>query len=393
VSLVTDRNLRILHVGKFYSPYAGGIETYLEELCTQLNRFAEVKVIVANTDRRSVTEQIAGVPVRRMGTVANFANTPLAPGMALAIRRSPAEIVHIHWPNPAAVLAYLASGHTGKLVMTYHSDVIKQKVGASAFNPVLNLVMSRCAAIIATSPNYVETSPVLRRFRDRCHVIPYGIAPERLAAPAPDVTHELKRKYGPRMVLAVGRLVYYKGFEHLIRAMRLVDGSAVIVGDGPLRQKLESLAQDCRVADRVAFTGELQGRDLASFFHAAELFVLPSIARSEAFGIVQLEAMACGKPVINTRLDSGVPFVSLDGVTGLSIPPAEPEPLAEAINKLLDDSDVRSRYGEAGRRRVAQEFTLGTMVQRTCELYNQVLEIPPVADCGRLPVSGQLYAV
>ena len=162
--------------------------------------------------------------------------------------------------------------------------------------------------------------------------------------------------------------------------MRSVNGRALIIGDGPLDEKLRSLAASCGVADRVVFTGEKSGKDLAPYFHAADVFALPSIARSEAFGIVQLEAMACGKPVVNTSLDSGVPFVSLDGVTGLTVPPAEPEALALAINRLLDDDNLRSRYGEAGRRRVAQEFGLEKMVHRTCELYGQILESIPLID-------------
>jgi len=372
--------VRILQVGKFYPPYAGGIETHLEELCAQLRNFADVEVIVANTSRRNITEQISGIKVHRAGTVAHFANVPISPGMVAAIRRSNADIVHIHWPNPMAVLAYLASGHTGRLVLTYHSDIVKQRAVALPFRPIFNLFMTRCRAVIATSPNYVETSPVLRRYRQLCHVIPYGISTERLATPDPAAVADLRRKYGPRIVVAVGRLVYYKGFEYLVRAMRSVNGRALIIGDGPLDEKLRSLAASCGVADRVVFTGEKSGKDLAPYFHAADVFALPSIARSEAFGIVQLEAMACGKPVVNTSLDSGVPFVSLDGVTGLTVPPAEPESLAMAINQLLDDDNLRSRYGEAGRRRVAQEFGLEKMVHRTCELYGQILESIPLID-------------
>jgi glycosyltransferase involved in cell wall biosynthesis len=156
--------------------------------------------------------------------------------------------------------------------------------------------------------------------------------------------------------------------------MRSVNGRALIIGDGPLRDRLRTLAVGLGVADRVTFMGEQFVENLVPYFHACDLFVLPSIARSEAFGIVQLEAMACGKPVINTALDSGVPFVSRDGITGLTVPPADSLSLANAINKLLDDNELRSRYGEAGLKRVSQEFRLETMVHRTCRLYAQLLE-------------------
>jgi len=390
--LKSRSRLSVLQVGKFYPPYAGGIETHLEDLCTQLHSFADVRIIVANTDRRTVTERVAGMTVHRVGTITNLARAPISLGMVAAIRRSPAHIVHIHWPNPAAVLAYLASGHTGRLVITYHSDIVRQKFAASLFHPILKLVMARCAAVISTSRNYLDTSPVLRQFRERCHVIPYGITAGKLAAPDHEMVESLRREHGPRIVLAVGRLVYYKGFEYLIRAMRSVNARALIVGDGPLRENLKKLAASCGVADRVVFVGEKQGKDLVSYFHAADVFTLPSIARSEAFGIVQLEAMACGKPVVNTQLDSGVPSVSLDGITGLTVPPADSESLASALNRLLDNDDLRRRYGEEGRRRVEREFTLETMMQKTSRVYRQVMESSPLAGEEKLALRPQYYA-
>src|SRR5204862_3945310 len=238
-------------------------------------------------------------------------------------------------------------------------------------------VLARCSAIICPSRNYAETSCDLRPFDHLCRVVPFGIATEKFDVADPVAVESLREQYGPRIVLAVGRLVYYKGFEYLIRAMKSVDGRAVIVGDGPLRDELRNLAIACGVSDRVVFAGEISGKDLISYLHAADVFALPSITRSEAFGIVQLEAMACGKPVINTNLDSGVPSVSLDGITGLTVPPADSEALAAAINKLFDNDDLRSRYGDAGRTRVAREFTVETMMQRTSDMYSQVLEASP----------------
>jgi glycosyltransferase involved in cell wall biosynthesis len=372
--------IRILEIGKFYPPHPGGMETHLEQLSTQLQQFADVRVVVSNSGRRSITERRGGVLIHRAGTVAQFANTPISPGMVAAIRQSPADIVHIHWPNPTAVLAYLASGHNGRLVLTYHSDIVKQKIPALLFQPILTTLLSRCAAVIATSQQYIDTSPVLRQFRNICHVIPFGIAAERFTHYDESLVNEIRRKYGPRLVLAVGRLVYYKGFEYLVQAMRSVNGHALIIGDGPLRDNLRRLAVQCGVGDRVAFMGEQRVDDLIPYFHASDLFVLPSIARSEAFGIVQLEAMACGKPVINTNLDSGVPFVSRDGMTGITVRPADARSLAGAINKLLKDSQLCCRYGEAARKRVYQEFKLETMVQKTCALYAQILGSPGLTD-------------
>jgi glycosyltransferase involved in cell wall biosynthesis len=370
--------VKILQIGKFFPPYAGGMETHLEDLSAHLSRVADVRVIVSNTDRRSVTERVAGVTVHRAGTIANVSKAAISPGMVSAIRRSPAHLVHIHWPNPTAVLAYLASGHTGKLIFTYHSDIVRQRIGASLFRPILKRVLARCSAIICTSRDYADTSVDLRPVRHLCRVVPYGIATEKFDVADPVAVESLRQRYGPRIVLAVGRLVYYKGFEYLIRAMKSVDARAVIVGDGPLRDELRSLAVSCGVSDRVVFAGEISGKELVSYLHAADVFALPSVARSEAFGIVQLEAMACGKPVINTSLDSGVPSVSLDGITGLTVPPADSDALAAAINKLIGNEDLRYKYGQAGRMRIAQEFTVEKMAERTLQIYRNVLQSAPV---------------
>jgi len=242
------------------------------------------------------------------------------------------------------------------------------------FQPIERALVKRAAALIVSSPNYLESSPALAANRERCVVIPFGIDTAELQRPASARVAALRQRYGPRIVLAVGRLVYYKGFDHLIRAMRSVAGRLLLVGEGPLRSKLEREAARGGVADRVTFMGNVSRDELIDLYQAAAVFVLPSIARSEAFGIVQLEAMACGKPVVNTRLPSGVPFVSVDGETGITVEPGVPEPLAAALNRLLNDPVLSAAYGAAGQRRVREHFSLATMVDRTRELYQRVIE-------------------
>jgi glycosyltransferase involved in cell wall biosynthesis len=366
---VAPRPLRVLHVGKFYPPHHGGIETHLQVLCGQLREHVDLQVIVANGNRRDIVERLDGVEVARLGTALTLAGAPICPGMVRRIREANADVVHLHLPNPAAVLAYLASGHRGRLVVSYHSDVVRQRVLNIAFRPILKHLLDRSDAIVVATPNYVRSSPVLVKYRERCHVIPYGIPTDAFEGPSTEVD-ELRARFGPRLVVSVGRLVYYKGFESLIDAMGQVDGHLLIVGDGPLRGALEARARARGVEDRVTFLGTVQ--DAAPYYHAADVFVLASVARSEAFGIVQIEAMACGKPVVNTGLDSGVPYVSRDGESGLTVPPAEPPALARAINRLLGDAGLRARYGDAGRRRVQEEFTQETMAQRFLQLYEEV---------------------
>jgi rhamnosyl/mannosyltransferase len=364
--------LRVLHVGKFYPPHMGGIETHLQALCGELRKPLDLRVIVASEDRQPVEETLDGVRVSRVPTRLTLASTPLCPGMVRQIGAASIDLIHIHLPNPTAVLAYLASGQVAPLIVTYHSDTVRQKVLGPLFAPFLHRALSRASAIIATSPDYLRTSAVLRRHRDRCHVIPYGIAVDQFARADSNAIAEIRQRYGDRLVLSVGRLVYYKGFEYLISAMKQVRGKLLIIGDGPLLEKLRSLARELDVADKVVLAGEIQNEQVVPYYHAAKVFALASIARSEAFGIVQIEAMAAGLPVVNTRLDSGVPFVSLDQQTGLTVPPADPDSLAAAINRLLDDEALRRSFGRAAALRAQQEFSLESMTSRTLALYDRV---------------------
>jgi len=370
--------LRVLHVGKFYPPHMGGIETHLHALCTTLrDRGVDVRVVVASDDKQTTSGVVDGVPVTRLGTPVNLAAAPINPGLARTIRDAGADVVHVHLPHPAATISYLTSRHRGPLVATYHSDIVRQRVMGAAYEPVQHRFLSRCSAIVATSPNYVATSPVLARHRDRCHVIPYGIPLDHFERADPARVAELRARFGDRVVISVGRLIYYKGFEFLIDAMREVRGKLLIVGSGPLRSALEQRARDAGVADRVELLGEIQNQDTVPYYHASDVFALASIARSEAFGIVQIEAMACGRPVVNTSLDSGVPFVSLDGVSGLTVPPRDPRALAAAINRLLDDAALRARLGEGARRRARAEFDVNTMTDRVMALYESVVAAAP----------------
>jgi len=371
--------LRVLHVGKFYPPHMGGIETHLQALCGELQKSLDLRVVVANDGGESVAERLDGVDVLRVPTWATLASTPLCPALTGEIRRSAADILHLHLPNPMAVMAYLASGFSGPLVLSYHSDTVRQKVLGALFSPFLELALRRSSAVIAASVAYQNSSPVLARYLDRCHVIPYGIPLDRFEQADPIAVQKLRLQNGQRLVVSVGRLVYYKGFEYLIRAMARVDGKLLIVGTGPLRQTLQELARSLNVAEKVVFLGQISDQELIACYHAADVFALASTARSEAFGLVQVEAMAAGLPVVNTKLDSGVPFVSLHEQTGLTVPPCDSEALAVAINRLLNNPDLRRSLGEAARQRARQEFSLDVMTSRTLGVYETVVKSTPPA--------------
>jgi glycosyltransferase involved in cell wall biosynthesis len=371
--LDTDgQKLRVLQVGKFYPPHMGGIETHLQALSEQLSKSVDLQVLVASDNSSGSEEVLEGVAVSRVPTRLTVSSAPVCPGMIRKISRSNADIIHIHLPNPTAVLAYLASRNPAHLVITYHSDTVRQKFLGALFEPCLHAALRRSSAIIVSSPNYPQSSDVLRHYRDRCHPIPFGIRLAEFEQCDPAAVSAIRKQYGDRLVLSVGRLVYYKGFEYLIRAMTQVRGKLLIIGDGTLRGKLEDLARSIGVENKVHFLGNVPG-SLRSYYQAVDVFTLASIARSEAFGIVQIEALASGLPVVNTNLDSGVPFVSLDGETGFTVPPCDPDALACAINRLLEEQDLRRSFSSAARQRARTEFSLERMTSRTLALYGTVM--------------------
>lgn len=372
--------MRVLHVGKFYAPHKGGMETYLELLCRELKSSVEVDVIVSSEDRQKSSQVLDGVRITRLPKWFMVASAAIGPGLIEEIRSSSADIVHLHVPHPTATLAWLACGHPGRLVVSYHSDIVRQKMLGAAFNPLLRAVLRRASAIIAASQNYIESSPVLRELRERCEVIPYGVDLDYFAQVDDGEVARIRAAAGPRIVLAVGRLVSYKGFEYLIRAMAEVEARLILVGDGPLRESLLAEARRRGVDGKVLFVHGAE--DLRPYYRAADVLVLPSITRAEAFGIVQLEAMACGKPVVNTILDSGVVFVSVSGQTGLGVPPRDSAALAGAINRLLNDAGLRVRLGAAARERVEREFTVELMAQRTLALYERIMSAQPGERCS-----------
>jgi rhamnosyl/mannosyltransferase len=236
-------------------------------------------------------------------------------------------------------------------------------------------VLDRASRIIVASPPMAETAEQLADHRDKCVVVPYGIdvAPFEMTPEMTARVAAIRADARRPLLLFVGRLVPYKGVDVLVRAMVDTPAHLVIIGDGPLRAPLEQLAADLGVADRVRFAGTLPDPDVVGHYHACDTFVLPSVTRAEAFGMVQLEAMACGKPVISTDLPSGVPWVNRHGESGLVVPPGNVERLREAIGTLLRDEPLRARLGAGARQRDARDFTARRMAERTVALYREVL--------------------
>lgn len=368
---------RILQVNKLYAPYIGGIETVVRNLSENIVGHCDVQVLVCQPRGRMARDVVNGVNVTRAGSMGICLSMPVSLSYPFLLRDylRRADLVHLHHPFPLGELSALVFNPSGKMVLTWHGAILRQKMLAKLYRPFLSRLLDRVAAIILLYPGAHLQSDLLERRSHKCHVIPPGIEAHDYECDEPR-RHEaetIRSRHGDNLVLFVGRLVYYKGLQHLIAAMPLVRGRLLIVGDGPLRGSLQKQAAELGVADRVCFLGRLDDSQLKAAFHACDVFVLPSTHPSEAFGMVQLEAMACRKPVVNTRLGTGVPYASLDGVTGLTVEPANPKALAEAINTLLADSELRRVYGENGRKRVLQEFTVQLMAERTLQVYRSVL--------------------
>lgn len=367
--------MNILVLGKYYPPFYGGIETLTRNWCEGFaRRGADVRCVAANDRPRTVRETIRGVQVERHARFGNPLSTPACPGY-LAAARYPADLVHLHFPNPLADVVLLLRSRRTPVVVTYHSDVVRQASIIRFYRPLLDWVLRRASRIVVATPPQLEQSAVLAAHRPRCAVIPFGLdlAPlRRSPGEDPRVRSALAEARGRPVLLNIGRLVSYKGQCYLVEALQRLDAVAWLVGAGPLRADLERQAAALGVADRLRFWGEVEDALLPALLHACDIFVLPSITPNEAFGLVQVEAMACGKPVVSCRLPTGVPFVNQHGVTGLVVPPADAPALAEAVKKLCADPDLRATMGAAGRHRAESEFSLDVMVDRYWRLFGEL---------------------
>ena len=375
---------RPLHFAKFIPPPYAGVEAHVDTLLRALLPEVQGTLVAGESPQGAPRED---VPYRVLGARSFgklVANLPLSPDVLRLARRELASgrcnILHQHAPNPWGDLTALSVDRKVPVVMTWHSDIVRQKALLKLYGPVQRRAIARADRIVVFTPRHYESSEQLHQLDvgGKIVQVPIGIdfgrlAPERADAAARTEIADFAR--GRPVALTVGRHVYYKGYEFLLSAMARLKSDTVLVmiGAGALSGALQRQADKLRIADRVLFMGEVDDARLASALHACDFFCLPSIAPSEAFGIASAEAMSCGKPTIVCQLGNGVNYLNRDGHTSLTVPPRDVGALAEAIDTLALDTGLRRRMGAEARHWVHAEFGVASMKRAMIELYGSLL--------------------
>lgn len=373
--------MKVLHIGKFYPPFCGGIEKVNYDLVENLNKIENCNVdelcfqhlAGSETDNLTPAYRLFRVPIRTI-----FHSTPISMRYFSVYRkiRNHYDIIHLHLPNPWAALAPLLFRTRAKIVLHWHSDIVKQKSLMIFYRPFQTMLLRRASRIIVTSRNYFDSSSDLQPYVKKVRVVPIGLDTEHLMF-LPGIDQTIKTQYpGKKIVLSIGRLTYYKGFRYLIEAAcKLRDDTIVLIGGcGELQDELERLIKQKGVADRVKLIGRIPQEQIGAYFAAADLFCLPSIVRTEAFGVVLAEALAMGVPIVACDiLGSGVNWVNKHGDTGLNVPVCDSQALAAAINKILDSPELLTRFKMNCKKRYESFFSLKKMGYKVYEIYDEIL--------------------
>lgn len=373
-------NMKILQLGKFYPPL-GGVEKLMvllvnglsekgitcDMLCTNAKVGLDKKVININNCAKIYCTK---------ALMKKFA-TMISPTMISELRHicNNYDLIHVHHPDPMAALALFLSGYKGKVVLHWHSDIMKQKHLLKMYRPLQNWLTHRADLIVGTSPVYIKESPDLHNVLSKCTYLPIGVSP--MKGDAKKVLAIRDRFKGKKIIFSLGRLVHYKGFRYLIEAAQYLPDDYVVIigGSGALRDSLLEEIQELGLSGKVILLGRVPDGDLPSYFEACDLFCLSSIQKTEAFAIVQVEAFSCGKPVVATNIPgSGVSWVNANGVSGLNVPIEDGKALADAITKILSSPVLYKKFSEGARKRYEDVFTEQMMVDKCLEIYKQVLK-------------------
>ena len=370
--------MKILQLGKFY-PIKGGVEKVMYALAEGLSgQGIHCDVLFACSDANIKSFNLnPHCKIYLSKTLVEAKATMISPEMIVMLRRicHQYDIIHVHHPDPMAALALYLSGYKGKVVLHWHSDIIRQHSLLKFYRPLQTWLINRCEVIVGTTPVYVSQSPELKEVQHKVTWLPIGI-PE----PYTDQEKmlEIKRKYaGKRIIFSLGRLVLYKGFEYLIQAAQELDDSYVVLlgGTGHQHQHLKKLIEAAGLQDKVVMLGYIPDQELGAYFEASTLFCLTSVDKREAFAIVQVNAMAHGKPIVSVNIpESGVPWVNQHLVTGVNVSPRDSHAIADAIRLICEDDEKRRIFGENARRRYQSVFRDEEMISGCQSIYTSILQ-------------------
>ena len=362
---------RILIMSKYYKPVIGGIERVIENYVTGLKDKYELEMLVCQTKGKGKKEIIDDCLVTKATSYGIFRSVPISFDYFTKSKMvHDFDIVHIHIPFPLAVLSLLFRNYKGKIIISWHSEIVRQKFLGFFYKPIRNTLVRRADKILIGSLSLLNNSKVLQKRKEKCVLIPYAIQDDFVEETINDITKR-NNQCEQTEVLFVGRLVYYKGCSVLLDAFKNINRNVrlTIVGDGPLKKQLDKKIRDEHMQDRVIIRDRVLDDELKELFNSSHIFVLPSITSNETYGLVQLEAMTYGLPVINTLLPTGVPEVSINGITGITVTPQNVEELRQALQTLIDDKDLRIKYGINARKRIEKEYRMQIMIDKIDQLY------------------------
>lgn len=371
--------MKILHSYKVYRPEVdGGIPFVMAELGRMSEIGIDNSILVARRQGLARNYQHEGVDVEAVTSLGTLFSMPLAPTFPIRLlqRARSADVVVHHAPFPLSDLAAAQLPSQTGLVVYWHADIVGFSLLGKLVTPAINAALRRADKIIVSHEATAEHSPFLTQFRDKWAVVPYCTEIDYWATCSTEESvrvQQLRKNY-PRLIVGTGRLVPYKGYRNLITAIKDIDAQLILVGEGELKSELEELAHELGVADRVKLVGRVSRSEIKSYLHAARLFAFPSVTSAEAFGIVQLEAMAAGLPIVNTSLPTAVPHIARDDREAITVPVNDVLALKAAIEKILDDPALASRLGDAGRKRVREEYSRERFQSRMKTIYDDVVQ-------------------
>jgi rhamnosyl/mannosyltransferase len=368
--------MRVLHFYKTYFPDSvGGVEQVIRQMCVSTGRLGVTnQVLSLSRDKDLAPFEYEGHTVHRVPLnfeVASNAVSVQAIGQ-LARMAAQADVVHYHFPWPFMDMAHFLARIDKPTVVTYHSDIVRQKALLRLYQPLKQRFLQSVDSIVATSPNYLASSAVLDRYRDKTRVITFGL--DKSSYPEPDQARldDWRARVGPKFFLFVGVLRYYKGLHILLDAVAGTDYPVVIVGAGPIEAELKARALQLGLKN-VMFVGAVDELDKAALLKLCYAVAFPSHLRSEAFGISLLEGAMMGKPMISSEIGTGTTYINVHGETGLVVPPSDHEALRAAMRALWEDPQMAREMGRRAEARYWQLFTSAQMADSYTRLYQELM--------------------